>query len=61
LAIVLLGPGLVAVICCVLWPVLLIINGAITAYFSTVWTLAWRVWTSAGPTGAITTDSAVAP
>jgi hypothetical protein len=58
LALVLLGPGLVAVICCVLWPVLLVINGAITAYFSTVWTLAWRTWTGAGPTGAVTTDVA---
>jgi hypothetical protein len=56
LALLLLGPGLVALLCCILWPVLLLINGAITAYFSTVWTLAWRTWTGAGPTGAVTTD-----
>jgi hypothetical protein len=56
LALLLLGPGLVALLCCILWPVLLLINGAITAYFSTVWTLAWRTWTGAGPTGAATTD-----
>lgn len=27
-----------------LWPVLLLVNGAIAAYFSTLWTLAWRAW-----------------
>lgn len=28
-----------------MWPLLLLIQGAIAAYFSTVWTLAWREWT----------------
>ena len=45
LAAVLFLPGLVMVICCILWPLLLAINGTITAYFSTMWTLAWREWT----------------
>jgi hypothetical protein len=30
---------------CLLWPLMLLVEGAITAYFSTVWTLAWREWT----------------
>jgi len=34
-------------LCCLLWPFLLIINGGITTYFSGLWTLAWRDWTSA--------------
>jgi len=35
-------PGMVMVICCLLWPVLILIRGAIAAHFSTLWTLAWR-------------------
>jgi hypothetical protein len=38
-------PGILILLCCVLWPLLLLINGAKTAYFSTLWTLAWRQWT----------------
>jgi hypothetical protein len=38
-------PGVLMALCCVLWPVLLVIRGAIAAYFSTLWTLAWREWT----------------
>lgn len=40
-------PGLIMAICFLFWPVLWLINGAIAAYFSTLWTLAWRVWTAA--------------
>jgi hypothetical protein len=36
---------LIPSICCLLWPVLLLVRGAIAAYFSTLWTLAWRRWT----------------
>ncbi|MFP4346034.1 MAG: hypothetical protein ACLFU8_15165 [Anaerolineales bacterium] len=36
---------LIPSICCLLWPVLLVVRGAIAAYFSTLWTLAWRRWT----------------
>jgi hypothetical protein len=38
-------PGAVLALCCVLWPILLLLRGAIAAYFSTLWTLAWRAWT----------------
>jgi hypothetical protein len=41
----LLVPGLIMAFCCLLWPVWLLIRGAIAAYFSTFWTLAWREWT----------------
>ncbi len=32
-------------LCCLLWPLLILAQGAIEAYFSTLWTLAWREWT----------------
>jgi len=38
-------PGIVMALCCLLWPVLILIRGAIAAYFSTLWMLAWRRWT----------------
>ncbi|MFP3897025.1 MAG: hypothetical protein ACLFV5_09375 [Anaerolineales bacterium] len=40
--------GLLVALCCLLWPVLMIIQGTATAYFSTLWTLAWREWTVDG-------------
>lgn len=43
LALILLLPAL----CCVFWPLLLLIQGAAAAFFSSVWTLAWRQWTTA--------------
>ena len=48
LGIVLLVPGVVMALCCLLWPVLLLVQGAIASYFSTLWTLAWREWTGLG-------------
>lgn len=48
LGIALFLPGLVMVLCCILWPLLLLIEGMKTSYFSTVWTLAWRDWTGLG-------------
>ncbi len=45
LGLLLLLPSILMALCCLLWPVLLAISGTITAYFSTVWTLAWRHWT----------------
>ncbi|MBN1429485.1 MAG: hypothetical protein JXB07_14015 [Anaerolineae bacterium] len=36
-------------LCCLLWPVLWAISGTTTAYFSTVWTLAWREWVGGAP------------
>jgi hypothetical protein len=44
LGLVMVVPGIFMALCCVLWPVLLLIQGAIAAYFSTMWTLAWREW-----------------
>ncbi|MDX1615183.1 MAG: hypothetical protein R3300_12795, partial [Candidatus Promineifilaceae bacterium] len=38
-------PGIILVLCCFLWPLLLAINGAVTAFVSALWTLAWRTWT----------------
>jgi hypothetical protein len=38
-------PSVVMALCCILWPVLLLLQGAAAAYFSAVWTLAWREWT----------------
>ncbi len=52
-------PGLFMVICCVLWPLLLLIRGAVAAYFSTMWTLAWREWTGLGHPGEIVPASEV--
>jgi hypothetical protein len=45
LAIVGFLPGILLALCCLLWPLLLAIEGGIAAYFSTAWTLAWRTWT----------------
>jgi hypothetical protein len=45
LGVVLFLPGLMMVLCCLLWPLLLAIRGTVTSFFSTVWTLAWREWT----------------
>jgi hypothetical protein len=39
-------PTLMIALCCLLWPTLFFIQGTISAYFSTLWTLAWREWTS---------------
>lgn len=49
LAILLFLPGIVLALCCLLWPLLLVVQGAITAFFSSVWTLAWREWTGMAP------------
>jgi hypothetical protein len=41
-------PGLLLALCCLLWPLLILVQGTISAYFSTTWTLAWRRWTGLG-------------
>jgi hypothetical protein len=58
LGVALILPGLIMVLCCILWPLLLLIRGAIAAYFSTVWTLAWREWTGLGQAGEIMSPQA---
>ncbi len=45
LGILLFLPGLVLVLCCFLWPLLLVVKGAVEAFVSALWTLAWRTWT----------------
>jgi len=42
-------PGLLLVLCCFLWPLLLVVQGAISAFVSALWTLAWRTWTGGPP------------
>lgn len=50
LGIILIVPSFLMALCCLLWPVLWLIGGAITTYFSTLWTLGYREWT--GRSGA---------
>jgi hypothetical protein len=50
LAVVLFVPSLIMTVLCVFWPLLLLIQGAIAAFFSTLWTLAWREWTGVSAT-----------
>ncbi|MGD8464905.1 MAG: hypothetical protein PVI09_13645 [Anaerolineae bacterium] len=45
--ILLIVPGICLALCCLFWPVLVLLQGAVTAYFSTMWTVAWREWTGA--------------
>jgi hypothetical protein len=47
LGLLMLLPGLLMALCCVLWPVLILIEGTKAAYFSALWTLAWKEWTEA--------------
>ncbi len=47
IGILLIVPGLILILCCIFWPILLAIRGAIAAFFSSMWTLAWREWTAA--------------
>jgi hypothetical protein len=49
LGILLFLPGLLLALCCFLWPLLLVVQGAITAFVSSLWTLAWRTWTGEPP------------
>lgn len=53
-------PNLILLLCCLLWPLFLLVQGAIAAYFSTMWTLAWREWTGLGQEGEITPGAAPA-
>jgi hypothetical protein len=46
-------PGILLALCCVLWPLLILVQGGIAAYFSTMWTLAWKRWTGSGPVAEV--------
>lgn len=37
-----------AILLCLFWPLMFVLQGALAAVFSTLWTLAWREWTGAG-------------
>jgi hypothetical protein len=41
-------PGILMVICCLLWPLLLLVQAAFITYISILWTLAWREWVGGG-------------
>ena len=45
LFIVLFIPAIFVALCCFLWPLFLVVQGAISAWASAIWTLAWRTWT----------------
>jgi hypothetical protein len=47
LGLLLIVPGMIVVLCCVLWPLIWLFQGFMSAFFSAVWTLAWRRWTGA--------------
>jgi hypothetical protein len=42
-------PGILVAFCCILWPLLLLAQGAFEAFYSTLWTLAWNQWTKIEP------------
>ena len=44
LGIIFLLPSLLAALCCLLWPLLILIQAAFAAFYSILWTLAWREW-----------------
>jgi hypothetical protein len=60
LAVVLFLPSLLMAICCIFWPVLLLISGIKETYFSTLWTLGYREWTGRGSAGEMVVDAAPA-
>ena len=45
IVIIMMVPGFLIALCCLLWPLLLLVQGAFAAFYSTLWTLAWREWT----------------
>jgi hypothetical protein len=57
IGIVLAVPAFIMTICCILLPLLWVVGGAIQAYFSTVWTLAWRQWAGGDAVGTVTMQS----
>lgn len=41
---VMIVPGILSAICCLLWPLLILFQAAFVAFYSILWTLAWREW-----------------
>ena len=58
LFIVLIVPGFLMALCCLLWPLLILAEAAFCAYFSTLWTLAWREWVEGGELASIEAQAA---
>lgn len=46
-------PGLLIALCCLLWPLLILMQGAFSAYYSTLWTLAWNEWVAGKELAAV--------
>jgi hypothetical protein len=44
LGVVFLIPSIVAAVCCLLWPLWILIQACFVAFYSILWTLAWREW-----------------
>lgn len=44
LGIIFLIPSILAALCCLLWPLLILIQAAFVTFYSILWTLAWREW-----------------
>jgi hypothetical protein len=44
LGILFLIPSILAAVCCLLWPLWILIQAAFMAFYSILWTLAWREW-----------------
>jgi hypothetical protein len=59
LGILLFLPGIVLILCCFLWPILLLLQGFTEAFVSALWTLAWRQWTNRPSMAAEMTKAAV--
>ena len=51
LGIIFLIPSILAAVCCLLWPLLILIQAAFMAFYSILWTLAWREWVGLSPEG----------
>lgn len=49
LGLLLIVPGIVLALCFLFWPLFLIFQGFMIAFFSAVWTRAWEQWTGAFP------------
>jgi len=45
IGLMLLVPGILVALCCLLWPLLLVGQGIFIAFYSTLWTLSWNQWT----------------
>ena len=51
IGVMMLIPGILIALCCLLWPLFILIEAAFTTYYSTLWTLAWNDWVS--PEGSV--------